>query len=87
MAQGAAQKKTNSAIAARYAEEERRRKEGKEADASLAAEVEAKRQARMDANKDEVDGLRDFTNIAGADGDELRQGLQIETEGAAKEDA
>ena len=75
------QKKTNSEIAARYAEEERRRREGKAMDKALAEEIETRRQERMRANRDEVDQMRDFTNVAGGDDDEeLRQGVRIATE-------
>jgi len=77
-----AQNKTNDQIAARYAAEEKRRRDGKEAEKSLAEQAEAKRQGRLEANRDDADKLRDFTSIAGSDDQDLRQGLQIGAKGA-----
>jgi hypothetical protein len=74
------QSKTNSAIAARYAEEERKRREGTAMDKALAEEIEGRRQERMRSNRDEVDQMRDFTNVAGEDSEDLRQGVRIATE-------
>jgi len=76
--QVSAQNKTNREISARYAEEARKQREGKKANAALAEQVEAKRQDRLDSNKNDADKLRDFTAIAGAEDQELRQGVQIE---------
>mgnify|MGYP003641127910 CR=1 FL=1 len=74
------QKKTNRQIAGRYAEEERKRIEGTEMDKTLAAEVEAKRQARLAESQDDGDISREFALTLGTTGDELRQGLQIKSD-------
>jgi len=74
-----AQKKTNEKIANRYAEEERKRREGTAMEKSLADEIEAKRQARMQAADKTGEVSREFAVNLGTKNDELRQGLQIET--------
>lgn len=73
-----AQNKTNADIAARYAEEERRRREGKQADKALSEEIEARRQDRMRANRDEIDEARQFALNTNLDEEELRQGVRIQ---------
>ncbi len=74
-----AQNKTNADIAARYAEEERRRREGKQADKALSEEIEARRQDRMRANRDEIDEARQFALNTNLDEEELRQGVRIQS--------
>jgi ribosomal protein L9 len=75
-----AQNKTNHKIANRYAEEERKRREGTAMDKSLADEIEAKRQARMQAADKDGEISREFAVNLGTTGDELRQGLQIKSD-------